>query len=67
MRRIDHGSAPMTQHTVRVPADVWEAALVVTDEQRTTISDVLRDALSDYVKAHKRKGRKRTAAAVGSR
>ena len=57
-RRIGQGDAPMIQRTVRIPAEVWEAALIYTDQERTTISDVMRDALIDYVQRHDRRARR---------
>lgn len=54
MRRHLNGDR-MTQHTLRVPDSLWTKALDHTDRQRTTISDVLRDALEAYVKEQDRK------------
>ena len=62
-RRAGLGDQPMIQRTVRIPADVWEEALRYTDADRTTISDVMRDALVEYVQRSRRLKRHRVAKA----
>ena len=57
-RRLGQGDEPMIQRTVRIPAEVWEAALVYTDQERTTISDIMRDALVAYVERHTRRAKR---------
>lgn len=44
--------------SIRVPDELWQEALSVSHEQGETISDVVRDALQEYV-AKNRKAAKR--------
>ncbi len=44
---------------VRVDDDLWEAAKKATVADKTTISDVVRDALRDYLAKRPKKGRVR--------
>lgn len=41
---------PMIMRNVRVPAKLWEAAKAKADGEMTSISDVIREALQEYVK-----------------
>lgn len=41
-----------TAKTVRVPEPLWEAARAKAGERDETISDVVRRALSNYVRRH---------------
>ncbi|MCD4535627.1 BrnA antitoxin family protein [Nocardioides sp. cx-169] len=41
----------MVMRSLRVPADLWEAAKAKADERQENISDVLREALERYVKS----------------
>jgi negative regulator of replication initiation len=38
--------------TVRVDADVWDAAAAVAEDRGETVSDVIRRSLAAYVKRH---------------
>lgn len=49
----------MIQRTVRIPAEIWEQALEYTDAERTTISDVMRDALTEYVETRAKRAKRR--------
>lgn len=40
----------MVMRSLRVPADLWEAAKAKADERQENISDVIREALERYVK-----------------
>lgn len=40
----------MIMRSLRVPADLWEAAKAKADERQENISDVIREALERYVK-----------------
>ena len=39
---------------VRVADDLWHAAQTVARERGETLSDIIRDALAEYVKRHKK-------------
>lgn len=39
-------------HSVRVPEDLWQAALRVAHDRGETVADVIRRALERYVRAH---------------
>jgi metal-responsive CopG/Arc/MetJ family transcriptional regulator len=39
--------------SVRVPEDLWQAATVVANRNGETISDVVREALREYVGSEK--------------
>lgn len=52
-----YGSAVPNQpatptHSVRVPEELWEAALRIASDRGETVSDVIRRALERYVRAH---------------
>ncbi len=43
---------PKTPHrTIRVDADLWDAAKALAAQRGETVSDVIRSALEDYVAA----------------
>jgi hypothetical protein len=44
---------PMVMRSFRVPLDLWDRAIAVSEEREEAISDVLRAALERYVKKHK--------------
>jgi hypothetical protein len=39
--------------SVRVPEDLWQAAIIVANRNGETISDVVREALREYVGSEK--------------
>ena len=40
------------QRAIRVPDDLWRAAQAVAKERGETLSDVIREALGEYVRRH---------------
>lgn len=51
MPRVPNQPATPTR-TVRVPDELWEAALRVARDNGETVADVIRRALTRYVRAH---------------
>lgn len=43
------------QRAIRVPDDLWRAAQAVAKERGETLSDVIREALAEYVRRHGRR------------
>lgn len=43
---------PTTLRNVRVPESLWASALALARSRGETISDVLREALEEYVRKH---------------
>jgi len=44
------GKPPMVMRSIRVPLKLWTAAKALADEREENISDVIREALEQYVK-----------------
>lgn len=42
------------QRAIRIPDDLWQAAKAIARDRGETLSEVIRDALTDYVKRHRR-------------
>lgn len=42
---------PDTPRAIRVPDDLWQAALAAADKRGETVSDVVRRALQRYVRS----------------
>lgn len=42
-----------TLRNVRVPQDLWDAALARAKANRTNLSEVIREALARYVREHR--------------
>jgi predicted DNA-binding protein len=46
--------------SIRVPDELWQEALTTSQQQGETISDVVREALQEYVEKHRKgNGRRR--------
>lgn len=44
---------PRTPHrTIRVPDDLWDAAMRVAHDRGESLSDVIRDCIRDYVRKY---------------
>jgi len=44
---------PMIARQIRVPASIWEAAKEIAEQNDETISDVVRRAITKYVRKHR--------------
>lgn len=40
------------RHAVRIPDDLWQAAIAAAERQGTTLTEVVRAALERYVREH---------------
>jgi hypothetical protein len=50
-------NVPRTPHrTIRVPDDLWAAAMRIAHERGEVLSDVIRDCLREYVAKHGDRG-----------
>lgn len=41
------------QRAIRVPDELWKSALAIAKERGESLSEVIRDALAEYVKRNK--------------
>ncbi len=57
--RRSREEGPMVKTTLRVPAEVWEAARIRAIQERRTFQEVLADALRLYLKTKPEKGGRR--------
>ena len=39
-----------TRHAIRIPDELWQAALTLARERGDKLSDIIRQALHDYIK-----------------
>jgi predicted transcriptional regulator len=39
-----------TRHAIRIPDDLWTAALTLARSRNENLSDIIRRALTDYIK-----------------
>ena len=44
----------VSQHTVRIDDELWDAAQHIATKRRETVSDIVRHALVEYVDKHHR-------------
>ena len=49
---------PMQLVSMRMPADLWSAAQRVTEREGTTVSELVRTYLADYVRENDKQGDK---------
>jgi len=45
---------PIPEHTVRIDDELWNAAKRIAAKRRETVSDIVRNALVEYVDKHHR-------------
>jgi predicted transcriptional regulator len=42
------------QRAIRIPDDLWQAAKSIARDRGETLSEVIRDALAEYVRRHRK-------------